>query len=63
MNSICGETMALTLMLWLCSVLVVFLIVGPLFGTWVASATGLALLGIYLAICWAICVKRTFEGR
>lgn len=51
-----SETMALFLVLWLCSLVAVGLIVAPLFGPNVAGAVALALLVTLLAICWGICL-------
>ena len=50
-----SETMALTLVVWLCSLLLVGLIVLPLFGAKVALVTAGGLLVAVLALCWGIC--------
>jgi hypothetical protein len=50
-----SETLALTLVVWLCSLLLVGLVVLPLFGSKVALVTGLGLLVALLAICWGVC--------
>ena len=48
-------TMALTLVLWLCSLVLVGLIVLPLFGAQIAFVAAAALLLAALAVCWGIC--------
>lgn len=50
--------MALTLLVWLCTLPVIFLIVTPLWGWKVAGVAALALLLILLPVCWAICASR-----
>lgn len=50
-----SETMALTLVIWLCSLLLVGLVVLPLFGSRVALVTAGGLLVALLALCWGIC--------
>lgn len=50
-----SETMALTLVVWLCSLLLVGLVVLPLFGSKVALVTAGGLLVAVLALCWGIC--------
>ncbi len=61
-----SETMILALVVWLCSAVLVGLVVVPIFGTQVALATGLGLLLVLLAVCWGICGYRAVndkEGR
>ncbi len=53
-----SETMALTLMVWLCSLVLVGLIVLPLFGLRVAGLVAVGLLAVLLVICCGICVYR-----
>lgn len=48
-------TMALTLVVWLCSLVLVGLIVLPLFGAEIAFVAAAALLLASLAVCWGIC--------
>jgi len=50
-----SETMILALAVWLCSLLLVGLVVVPLFGFKVAVAAGLGLLVALLVICWGVC--------
>ena len=58
-----GSTMALTLLVWLCASLVIFLVATPLWGWKVAGVVALALLMVLLSICWAICSFRIQQGR
>ena len=51
-------TMALTLVLWLCSLVLVGLVVAPLFGATVAWIVALGLLVVFLALCWDVCAYR-----
>jgi len=50
--------MALTLLVWLCALQLIFLIVTPFLGWKVAGLAALALLIILLPICWSICAFR-----
>ncbi|OGF53346.1 MAG: hypothetical protein A2Z21_07865 [Candidatus Fraserbacteria bacterium RBG_16_55_9] len=56
-------TMALTLLVWLCTLPVIFLVVTPLWNWKVAGLAALALLMILLPVCWAICSFRNQRGR
>ena len=49
------ETMALALVVWLCSLPLVAIFVAPFFGLKVAAAVALGLLVVALAVCWEIC--------
>lgn len=51
-------TMILTLVLWLCSLVLVGLIVVPLFGSRVAWIVAIGLLIIDLVLCWSVCAYR-----
>jgi preprotein translocase subunit SecF len=55
-------TMALTLVVWLCSLVLVALIVLPLFGAKVAFTVAAALLLGSLALCWGICTYHVAKG-
>lgn len=55
-------TMALTLVVWLCSLVLVALIVLPLFGAQIAWVTAGALLVASLALCWGICTYQFGKG-
>jgi hypothetical protein len=55
---IASETMATTLIVWLCSLVLIGLVVTPWFGAQVASLVALGLLAALLAGCWAICIVR-----
>ncbi len=50
-----SDTMALMIVLWLCSLPLIGFVILPLFGQPIAMATALALLPILLFICWGIC--------
>jgi len=59
-----SETMATTLIIWLCSLVAIGLLVTPLFGARVAGLTALGLLIALLIGCWAICLVRLpWQGR
>jgi hypothetical protein len=58
-----GETMALTIVLWLCSLPLIRLVVLPLFGRTAAATTALALLVIMLIVCWSICGWHVLKKR
>ena len=51
-------TMALTLVLWLCSLILVGLVVAPLFGPKVAWIVAIGLLIMFLVLCWGVCAYR-----
>jgi hypothetical protein len=51
-------TMALTLVLWLCSLVLVGLLVAPLFGWRVAWIVAIGLLVVFLALCRGVCAYR-----
>jgi hypothetical protein len=53
--SIPRETMALTLVLWLCALPLVALLVVPFFGLSVAAVVAVLLLVVMLITCWGIC--------
>ena len=55
-------TMALTLVVWLCSLVLVALIVLPLFGAQIAWMTAAALLVASLALCGCICTSQVGKG-
>jgi hypothetical protein len=50
--------MILTLVLWLCSLVLVGLIVVPLFGARVAWIVAIGLLIADLVLCWSVCTYR-----
>ena len=56
-----SETMALTLVLWLCLLPVIGLVVAPWMGASVAGLVAVALLLAMAAICWAICLRQRWE--
>ena len=58
-----SETMALTLVIWLCSLVLVGLIVLPLFGRTVAAIVAVGLLAALLVVCWGICAYRLLGKR
>jgi len=51
-------TMALTIVLWLCSLVLVALIIVPLFGPNMAWIVAIGLLIVDLALCWGVCAYR-----
>jgi hypothetical protein len=55
---IASETMATILIVWLCSLVLIGLVVTPLLGARVAGLTALGLLVALLIGCWAICIVR-----
>ncbi|HKZ86643.1 MAG TPA: hypothetical protein VJ793_23675 [Anaerolineae bacterium] len=56
------DQMALTIVVWLCSLPLIVLIVLPLFGLEAAAVAALALLIIALVMCWSICAWKVFKG-
>ncbi len=50
-----SDTMALTLVVWLCSLPLVAIFVIPFFGLMVAIGVAAALLVLALIVCWRIC--------
>jgi uncharacterized membrane protein (DUF485 family) len=52
-----SETMAVILVVWLCSLIAIGLIVTPLFGAKVAGTVALALLVALLVLCWGLCLS------
>jgi hypothetical protein len=51
-------TMALTIVLWLCSLILIGLVVAPLFGAKVAWIVAIGLLVAFLVLCWGVCAYR-----
>ena len=51
-------TMALAFVVWLCSLVLVALLVLPLFGAKIGFVTAATLLLASLAVCWGICTYR-----
>lgn len=49
--------MGITLILWLCSLPLIAFLVLPLFGRAVALSTALALLVVFLVLCWGLCLR------
>ncbi|HKZ82948.1 MAG TPA: hypothetical protein VJ793_04750 [Anaerolineae bacterium] len=56
------DQMALTIIVWLCSLPLIVLIVLPLLGLEVAAVAALTMLIIALAMCWGICAWKVFKG-
>lgn len=50
------DTMALTIVLWLCSLPLIALLL-PLFGPTMALSIALALLVVFLVLCWVVCLR------
>jgi hypothetical protein len=55
--------MALTMVLWLCSLVLVGLVVAPLFGPRVAWIVAIGLLLVFLALCWGVCAYRLVDHK
>jgi hypothetical protein len=55
--------MLLALMLWVCSLLLVLLLVAPFFGLRMAGIAGLGLLVFFVLACRAICAIRVDPGE
>lgn len=55
LRALYSEDMALTLVLWLCSLPLVGLVVVPFFGLKVAAVVAVALFFAAMAVCWGIC--------
>ena len=56
------DRMALTLLVWLCSLPLVVFIIAPLFGLTAATAVALALFFVALVVCWRICSWKVSQG-
>lgn len=59
----CSTPMLLALMLWVCSLLLVMILVAPFFGLRIASIVGLGLLVFFVLACRAICAFRVRPGK
>ncbi len=59
----CGTPMLLALMLWVCSLVLIMILVAPFFGLRIASMAGLGLLGFFVLACRAICAVRVPPGK
>jgi hypothetical protein len=57
------DTIALTIVLWLCSLVLVGLVILPLFGRAVAVYTAVGFLVLFLFICWGICGWQVIKER
>jgi len=57
-----SDEIALALVLWLCALPLITLIIIPLFGFKVAGTTALALIFIFVALCWGTFRRRMFKG-
>lgn len=58
-----GTPMLLALMLWVCSLLLVMILVAPFFGGRIAGIVGLGLLVFLVLACRAICAIRVDPGK
>ena len=56
------DRMALSLLVWLCSLPLVAFLVVPLFGLTVAAVVALVLFFITLVVCWSICSWTVSKG-
>jgi hypothetical protein len=61
-KELCGPTMSLALMVWLCSIPFVFLLLAPFFGWKVAGVTALGLLVALIVACFGICTTKVYQG-
>lgn len=59
----CGTSMLLALMLWVCSLLLVMILVAPFFGLRIACIVGLGLLVFFVLACRPICAVRVDPGK
>lgn len=59
----CGTPMLLALMLWVCSLLLVMILVAPFLGARTTSIVGLGLLVFFVLACRAICTIRVDPGE
>lgn len=62
-SSFHSEDMALTLVLWVCSLPLVALLVIPFFGLKAAAGVALVLFFVAMAACWGICGWKMFQER
>lgn len=53
------DQMALTIVVWLCSLPLIALVVLPLFGLPVAVVAALVLFLAMLVVCWSVCTWKT----
>ena len=56
-----SETMAVILVVWLCSLAAIGLIVTPWLGPRVARVIALGLLLLGLALCWGVCILQSLR--
>ncbi len=56
------DRMALSLLVWLCSLPLVLLIIVPLFDLTVAAVVALVLFLVALVVCWSICTWKVVKG-
>lgn len=63
------DTMAIVLMVWICTLPFIGLVVVPLFGLSVGASIAVGLLVALLLICWSLCIPtllklyRNKEGK
>jgi hypothetical protein len=61
LRSVHSDQMALTLVLWMCSLPLVAMAVIPLFGLKATAIVSAVLFFVAVAICWGICAWRIAE--
>lgn len=61
--AIFSDTMALMIVLWICSLPLIALVILPLFGRTAAFTVALLLLPILLLFCWGICGRQMLNNR
>ena len=50
------DTMAVVLVVWLCSLPLIFLVIVPILGSRAAATVAVAVLLLTLIVCWGICI-------
>ena len=55
--------LALTIVLWICSLPLIALIIVPAFGLKIAGLTAVVLLVLFLILCWGTFCQPLFRGR
>lgn len=57
-----SDTMAVALVIWLCTLPLVAIIVVPFFGTKVAALVAVTLFFTIMAVCWGKCGWKIFKS-
>ena len=56
------DTMGLTLTMWICTLPLIAVVIGPLFGRQAAISVAIGLLILMLAVCWLNCVPKVVQA-